>query len=55
MKLSRLTHIVVGGDVVSVHLFLLLSLLLVDLEQHMVLHGSNYKEEVIKVQTCRWS
>ena len=54
MKLSRLIHIVVGGDVVSVHLFLLL-LLLVDLEQHMVLHGNNYKEEVIKVQTCRWS
>ena len=41
MKLSRLIHIVVGGDAVYVRLFQFLSLLLVDLERHLVLRISD--------------
>jgi hypothetical protein len=41
MKSSRLIHIVVGGDAVYVRLFQFLSLLLVDLERHLVLQISN--------------
>ena len=41
MKSSRLIHIVVGDDAVYVRLFQFLSLLLVDLEPHLVLRISD--------------